>query len=56
MFVNVLGVAAARANAQILEDRLSLALGDGLSATARSKSAEQDAAEARFEFCRYHAK
>ena len=56
MFVNILGVAAERANAQMLEDRLGLALVDGKSATARRNWAEQDAAEARFEYCRYHAK
>ena len=56
MFVNIIGFAAVRANAQMLEDRLGLALVDGKSATARRKWAEQDAAEARFEYCRYHAK
>ena len=49
MFVNILGVAAVRANAQMLEDRLGLALVDGKSATAERK-------RARFEYCRYHAK
>ena len=56
MFVNILGVAAVRANARMLEDRLGLALGGGKSGTARRKWAEQDAAEAHFEYCRYHAK
>ena len=37
MFVNILGVAAVRANAKMLEDCLGLSLGDGKSVNARRK-------------------
>ena len=40
----------------MFEDRLGHAMGDGKSATARRKWAQQDAAKSRFEYCRYYAK
>ena len=56
IFVNLLGVAAVMANAQMLEDRLCLALGDGKHESDRRRWDERQAADARYEYCRYHDK
>jgi len=54
MIANSLGIHGARANAECLEDRLSIMLGDGKAAFGRRKSADAANREAYEEYSRHY--
>ena len=54
MIKNSLGILGARANAECLEDRLGIMLGDGKAAFGRSRSADAANREAYEEYSRHY--